>query len=250
MSDIQNWLATQPKGVQKNVTVLGQEQAGAMYRIDKVVPKTFVPRMPTSALSDENNSVPRVCVAPSLLGCIFGYNINRLFMDFQDGIMNVEPFDEYRGGFRISVLDYGHCVKPNNSLVRDASITDEHWLVAYNKETAQYKPVSGGLFFVEDVRLNVNQKDRYKRPDMHFTFLLKITHDDGVVFDKNHHLEKGSWRVTLGQIPNEKKMYVYECFDGAYEVGVTKISDSEFDEKKKTHCAMLSNVKPPFYCTW
>ena len=220
-----------------------------MYRIDKVVPRTLTPRMPVSALSDENTSVPRVCVGPSLLACLFGYNPGRILMDFQDG-QNDEKEWEYRGGYRITCFDYEFCVKPGTQLVRDAKNTDEHWLVSYNAETAQYKPRHVGLFFVEKVNLVVDSTDKFRRPTPEFVFLVQIDDPRGMMIDRDRSVGKGYWRIELKQDPTKKAPYLYEFLDGDYILAVAEVSSAEFDSKKKINCALLSNSAKPVFLNW
>ncbi len=249
MPNIETWLSMQPKNIQKQLEIRSRSEGGVMYRIDKAVPRILTPRMPVSALSDENTSVPRVCVGPSLLGCIFGYNPERMLMDFKDG-HNEEEGWYYRGGYRITYFDYEFCVKPGTQLVRDAKITDEHWLVSYNAETAQYKPKHVGLFFVEKVSLVVDSTDKWKRPTPEFIFLVQIDDARGMMVDREKSIGKGYWRVELKQDPTKKTPYIYEFLGGDYALTVTEVSSAEFNSKKKNNCVMLSSAEKPFFLNW
>lgn len=71
---IEQWLSLQPANIRKAVEFLSAEQAGPMYHmsLDGDI-KRFTPYVTRRAAYKENISVPRVSVAPSIMGCFIGY---------------------------------------------------------------------------------------------------------------------------------------------------------------------------------
>lgn len=111
------------------------------------VPAMLVPRMPSSAASTEDKTVPRVITASTLVGCMNGatYVLSRA----QD---NKKTPDSVRNYYHITACMFDYCLLPNNYLVFDAEDTQEQWLISYNKHTRAYRPEWIGEMFVSEVQ--------------------------------------------------------------------------------------------------
>lgn len=140
-----SWYDAQIAHVKANCAIVSAEQMGQNYllHIDKNKPKEFYAKIPETTLQEENRTVARITASPTILGCLIGYG--RIETD----AMNIEPEkyrggEDFRGGYTISKLMFTHAIKPNTKLVPDATLSDEYWLVNYDKDHAIYKPKSVG----------------------------------------------------------------------------------------------------------
>ena len=226
-----------PKTV-KNTQVVSQDEIrnGFMLHIDLVNPKTFIPMMPRSAAVSEENTTPRVTVAPTLLGCIIGYA--RVFSDF---IGNPQE------GYLINRIDFEHCLKPNDKLVYDAPETGEHWLIAYNKKTQQYDPkVIGKLFMTQAVIERTPLESRGKKQKNKTNPYSKLIRavmwceiSEKICFDNERDLTPGYWRFIFNR-DFQTEMSLRE----KNSVVVLEVSAGEYMKAKNYTAGKLSYVEP------
>ena len=147
LEDLQFYQSCQSEEVQAHTKVIAFTEAGPALHIDKNVPEAFTPRMPKSAMASENDSVARVTVATTILGCYIGYF--RGEYDIEHGVHTPTEHetDVYRGGYEISQLEYVHALKPDTEMCGDADHSGEIWLVPYNEQHTKYIPVKLGKLF-------------------------------------------------------------------------------------------------------
>lgn len=244
---IKYWLSLQPKNVSKEMSVCSREDVGPLYRIDTQPPAVFTPRMPMSAGSSENTSVPRICASDCILGCMIGYNIGRMAISHIDGKINIKGYEKFVGGWVVSELEYEQCVKPKKKLVMDAEDTGEYWLVGYAKEMASVKPKTVGKFFFERVQYVSPVEAGMDEPFPIIVIYAEITRDDGVAFTKERVLEKGCYEITLTPHKNDR-LTLYSA-NKDHDIRIVPIGDGEFKKRKSQACAMLTYT-PPVSADW
>lgn len=154
LADLHRWLELYPKNISDNVTIIGNGDANdnVTFHISLNNKLTSMePRISQRTLNKEDRSVARISTAPTLTGCLSGYS--SAIYDFED------PRKGDLGGWKIYQLNYEYALKPNVKLLADVEMTDEDWLVTYNKEHVSYKtqPI-GELFFSEVGRRTVAGK--------------------------------------------------------------------------------------------
>jgi hypothetical protein len=249
--EILDWFLIQSKVFQKNAKILSAKEHGQnfMLHIDKNTPKVFLPQMPRSASWEEDNTVGRVTVAPTLAGCGYGYA--RVESDFMDGPndgkdqWNVQlgsKNEHYRGGYDICAIEFTHCISVNNALVFDAPRSGEKWLVTYNKKTMQYKPVKiGKLFFTSALLQAAKGSDKIQQPG--FSMIGYLWHEkaEGIYLVEGKLLPPGYYRVNMHwDEPGENKK------ENPNNHTFTKISAGEYNQKKQLHASLLSESAPKF----
>lgn len=184
--DLQEAIELFGEDVAKNLTVVKSDELNPpiLLRIDNEIPKSFIPRMPRSAANSENQTVPRVVTARTLMGCICGHAY--IF----DQVITRYAADEYKNNvFKITAFDFEYALKPSVKLVFDAEETGEHWLIAYNKETTQYTPRLHGEFFVNKISIyprgseNLNQRVA--------EICIRVTGSEGLMLTPKIWLPKG-----------------------------------------------------------
>lgn len=240
--EFNRWFTVQSKRAQSNSAIVTPELLGQDYmlHIDKNTPSKFIPMMPRSAGSSEDNTVARVTVAPTLIGCIMGYA--RAEYDFQhQGQQDAKSKDKYRGGYEICELKFTYCLKPNEKLVYDAVVTGEHWLVCYNKNTMAYIPTKVGEMFIKSINYE-NVGDKYPRADI--TFYVSIIKEDGFMLTSDIKLDKGQYTVTY----SEKDMKEDGTFD---KVTYSNITVGEYNTAKSLCASLLQYTDgAPKYSAW
>ena len=204
---------------------------GCMLHIDAVTPKAFVPMMPRSAAPSEDNTVPRVTVAPTLLGCIIGYA--RVASDFSN-----KTFD----GYDINRLDFEFGLVPNQKMVYDAQASGEFWLVGYTPQTKEYVPLKIGKLFLKSIVLERIPASERKKTKKNLPRLTRIVHaqmycelTQPIAFDNDRDMQAGYWKITFTQ-DFDSDMSVAE----KNQVELLEISAGEYAKVKNLTAATLS----------
>ena len=197
-----------------------------MLHIDVKTPEYFLPFLSRRAEEDEDNTVPRVTVSDTLLGCMIGYG--QLEDDFYDG----------EDGIEINKIYFNHCLKPNTNLVGHQERSNEHWLVGYSKDTVRYKPVTIGSMFID----RINHKRGADEPTAMASIYIQLNDDDhDIQFNSKIKLRRGYYRAIINMSTwNES------------EIKVDEVTKEEYLEKKKLSVGLLSHSSTtvPLYHKW
>lgn len=237
--DLKDYLRLASDIVIKNSEIVHQsEEMPVMYHLALEKRPELIPNVSKRTAEGEDNTMPRVCVAPTLLHCVKGYGniathaINHYNIGSKEdkGKKGHVSQSYWRGGFYIHAIDYRVALKPNNKLVPDASKTKEHWLVGYNEMTRYYEAAIVGKFILERVNY-LPASGGYS--DEELTLLVEVKDDVVVKLDLKHNLYKGYWRAVLlndtvkSCVPVEKKE-----FEEIKTVSASMLSLEQFDESK------------------
>lgn len=238
------WLENVSEKVQRNVQVVTDEdinQSFLLHISTNTNLRKFIPVIGRRQASSEDRTVPRVCVCPTLLGCMIGYA--KIEADFHNNIPDGSKDNEgYKGGWKIYAFPFLASLRPNKKLVFDADRSDEHWLTSYSPDTAEYIPETAGKFFFRSIQMVArNNKLPYGEMDA----FLEITRDSGIHFSPRHYLEKGYYRIT-GPLPQN----VSDWNDDA-EYRVSTLTRDEYLAVKRSCADMLSlPANPPEFLNW
>lgn len=243
--ELDDWLNTASEKVQRNVKIVTPDDLGQDCLLHVSVNtniREFIPFIGKRQSPQEDRTVPRICVCPTLLGCFIGYgDAETTFLDIAPGSpTNVGAV--YKGGWKIYALPFKAALKPSGKLVWDGKHSDEHWLVPYSKDTAVYKGEAAGKAFCHAITL-VGRAD--KIPSGEIILYVEVARDKGIQFSKQHLLTKGCWRIT-GPLfrntasPADDKQHVIE-----------EISKSDYSAAKNQTAALLGITDPvPAYLSW
>lgn len=222
--DFKHFISIQNNKVKNNITeVKADKLYPYMLHIDRVTPKKFIPMMPRSAGTTEDNTIARVTVADTLLGCILGYA--RIVFDFG------QPEE---AGYYINKLKFNYCVKPNQKLVYDAEKTNEHWLVGYSSKTLNYQPETIGKMFVHRVEALKRKVNKDVVPYItKLEILLQI--DESLQISKTEKVESGYYKIYL--LDDFTLNYDY---DDVKNHVIEKITAKEYTTAKNISATMLS----------
>lgn len=201
--DLEEYMKHLTPKAQKNLEIVESTDVNPfMLRIDNVVPKFFTPLLPLSSaeLKFEDRSVPRVCVAHDLVSCILG--IARLHKEFLD---NNVPDDKNKKGniYHISALPYILAVKPNDKLLYDVDLTNEHWLIGYNKDNQKFYPISVGKLFITNLNVTYKEHNNHK-PLMYMECFIHISSDKGIMIKPGKKVERGYYKLLIEKDNNGK----------------------------------------------
>lgn len=230
LDQCQSYMDSFKNGVGRNCTVVSPEELGQefLYHIS-VDPgiKKFVPSLTHRTAKKEDRSVPRVSTAPTIFGCLIGYQQDR--WDWEDGRTNKKWRDGwYIYGFRNEV-----CVKPHEKILYDVNATEERWLVPYNSEKWGYKAEIIGKFFyrqVSEVQLNGGATK-------HIEAYFEVADDASVIFSPGVVLTPGYWMVHFNRWAqlNDKDVII-TC---------SKLTSGEWIKVKGLTADLLSHQEPP-----
>lgn len=243
--DFYQWFSTQSKEVQANSKIVSAGEVGQDYmlHIDKQTPAKFIPMLSRRAGKTENNTVPRITVSPTLVGCLIGYAAAE--NDTINGTLKEENNEtKFRGGYDICELRFKHCLCPNSKLVYDASRSQEHWFVSYNKQTQEYAPVKIGKMFASKLTYEPVSGGM---PAVTFEMYVEVHKEEGIKLSPNIHLDKGFYCAIIKFENKEHPGSVSE----EHLFKVNSISAGEYNKAKQLSAAMLSHQdKVPKYLNW
>lgn len=194
VEQLEKWLESAAEKVQRNATIVTPvdiEQDFLLHISTDTAIRKFIPLIGRRQAPSEDRTVPRITVAPTLLGCFIGYA--QADGDFRalaaDGS---KEEDGYKGGWKIYSFPFEAALKPNNKLVYDSAQSDEMWLTSYSPETTEYIPETAGKMFFRSMRL-VGRTG--KKPYAEVEIFVEISKATGVRWSKNHYLDKGYWKI-------------------------------------------------------
>lgn len=178
--------------VQKNTTIVTPSDIKQSFLLHVAIKewKSLIPNVSKIAASSEDNTVPRVHTAPTLLGCIVGSSILHYNM------FNKKPLlkNEYLGGYYIHKIPFDVALKPNDKLVYDSSITNECWLVTYNLETKTYPATVIGKYFPVSIE-SIPRVNKY--PKEIATIYLELASDDKIQIDNKKSINRGFYKLVI-----------------------------------------------------
>lgn len=184
MSDIRDQvLEALPSRIHNQVKIVLPEDIGQDYLLhfstDKNI-REFRPTVSRRTLNREDRSIPRIATTPHLEGALAAYQMH--LIDFTD-----EDFD---GVFKIYGLPFEAAIRPSARVLPDVNVSDEHWLITYNRETESYKPFKLGEFaLISYTRLKRGYRWR-------FELVLKCSHDP-FPLTQQRRLDKGYYYVEM-----------------------------------------------------
>jgi hypothetical protein len=241
--ELTQYLETVSEKVRKNVQVVTPEEVKQDYFLhistDTAI-KKFIPHIGRRQAYSEDRTVPRITVAPSLLGCFIGYA--KAEHDFQTQRSTGKPeHGNYKGGWKIYAIPFQAALKPNARMVFDAQASGEHWLVSYNRETNVYTSTSAGKMFYRSIRL-VSRSGKVPAGEMEL--YVEITKEDGIRFSKSHFLNPGYYRIV-----GPTQQHVASWRDDSDFV-VTPIDKDEYLSAKNAAADLLGFKEPPPHQQW
>ena len=214
LNDIQLFVSEQIPVVKNNVTIVGGStfNNGYMFHIGTtdMSNKPYIPRIGDRQGKTEDRTVPRVTVAPTLLGCIYGY-----------ASMIVSGLDNKIGGYYIHCLPFEFCLKPTKRLVYDQDLTNEHWLVRYNKQTTTYRASRIGRMVVGNIKFTP-RPGRYA--DVVVEILVEV--NEPLPYNETQVLQPGHYLLELK----------YEEDLLTDKVLISPISRGDFDKRRLYVC--------------
>ena len=199
-----------------------------LFRVDEVVPKTFIPRMPKSANETENSTVPRVVTATTLLGCMCGHTA-MLWL-----ITTRELGESGNNFYKISAFPFDFALLPDKSLVFDAHDTEEAWLITYDKTTVEYRSIDYGEMFFHKVSTVIQGNSKVNK--VIADVLIKVDDSRGLPMAGNHVLEKGHYylKMDLTYYAKESKEHGTKRmnFKDSEKIDITPVSSSVYKSFK------------------
>lgn len=245
LSDMKAWMKLQANETKGELKIVSSEDGKIpfMLHVDRNEIDTFVPRINTTFGEDENKTIPRVTVAPTLHGCLMGYSPTRVLFDHWDGHAYTKknnPDDPYRQGYVIHKIDYLHAISPTREMVDDVRHSDEHWLVNYAPKQKDYPAQAIGHIIITSVSLNAKPgKAGRDQPEQVVSGYIKHTCKEGIGFTYDKPLPPGTYMFTMSMNPKGVKDPSMMC---------VPVAESEYDQNKKLYAAVLSDQ--PGFMRW
>lgn len=81
-------------------------------------------------------------------------------------------------------MPYVLAVKPNEKLLHDVDLTNEHWLIGYNKDNQKFYPINVGKMFIVNLSVTYKEHNNYK-PLTYMECFIHISSDKGVMIKPN-----------------------------------------------------------------
>lgn len=195
-----------------------------LFRLDDLLPKVFIPRMPKSAASSENSTVPRVVTATTILGCMCGHA--GMIWNVLERDIGKRPCNHYK----LSAFNFEKALFPDKTLVFDAEDTQETWLIAYDKSTIAYQAFHYGEIFFHKVSVTTQALSKIDKTVA--DILVEVIDVRGIYFSEGIFLEKGHYYIKLDVSNYAKKSNNFKVKRMTYrdsdKVDVMKISPSVY----------------------
>ena len=215
--------------VKSNVTVVDSGSLAYPYMLHLTPEKkpTYIPRIGARQSPSEDRTTPRVTVADTLIGCFIGYAaFYNQFIENSAYMNNKEtPFNN---GLYLRKIPFKYAIKPNNKLVYDQSVTNEHWLVNYSPETVEYDSEEIGILFLSEMTLSARSGTL---PSILSSFFLHVKEE--INLSSSVTVGPGYYSLTLEKSENL-------TFNSKRLVSVVEISKEAFKERKVIAADKLS----------
>lgn len=194
--------------------------------------KTLIPYVCKRTQRDENRSVPRVCTAPTIAGCLIGYDTT-----IEEWLAEVGSKDGFgkkdvpwAGGWYIYAIPFEYALRPTDKLVRHAKASDEHWLVSYNRTTWSYQPVKVGKLFYKSVTYRSESNAKVTEVEIY----LEIDAAVSVPFCNGYKLQKGYHRIVID------KLFDMAAMDQVVMDAAVRLTREEYEKVKAPIASLLS----------
>ena len=238
---LKDYLLRLPADVRKNLRAVTPEALGQPLLLhistDNLL-EGFSPYITRRTVEGEDRSVPRICTAPSLIGCIMGY-VNDVsdFLERPTSTTAKGRKVPYKGGWVIYGLPFDYALRPGDALLPGVDRTDEHWLVSYDRFTADYRPVRVGKFFYE----RVEYRGTAAAPESVLTIVVEVAPQMELFVTKNLSLQPGYWRMVVRGLEQARS------WQEAHFDRVQQITEAEYFTLKGAVANLLSfdNPLPP-----
>ena len=146
MAAIDNWLARQLPDMQKSMSPI--TGVDVLHISNDQALKKMRPRIGFRQMKVEDRTIPRICAASNLLGCIYGHTgVHEMAM----GRFVDDDRSNWNGVFAVYRLPVEAVIKPSKRLVPDAPQTGEVWVVPYEPSLYEIYPIRVGTMFLHDV---------------------------------------------------------------------------------------------------
>lgn len=226
---LEQYLSNFNNGVAGNVTVVTAEELGQrwLYHIStnpKI--KRFIPELSRRTAMKEDRTVPRVSTAPTIIGCLLGYQAD--LGEFLDSNLG----DDWNGGWYVYGFDSQTHVIPGKKILIDAQRSDERWLVPYRSDKWQYDAKLIGKFFYR--KASVYNEGKYQKWEVEVA--VEVTRGCEVRFFDGLTLTEGYWSFVFDRSIFEWKKGVAQH--------VRQLSPSEWKKLKGLHADLLSYQEP------
>ena len=232
--DMDRYLSTLSKTIQKSIQVVSSDELNRTHLVHistNTNIKAFVPMMSGRTMDKEDRGVARVCTAPELLSAMMGYGA--AFYESTAPKLKKVDDPKWKNGYHIYGLPFQYALRADKKILPDANMTNEHWLVSYNKDTAEHKPVDLGIVFYGDITI---KRGAEFTVDTDVELFIRVDHKDGLWFTPHQHLTKGFWYYKgsdAGSIRN---------YNGTKSNKAVPIEESEFTKKKRVVAVALSDT--------
>lgn len=160
--------------------------------------KTLIPYVCKRTQRDENRTIGRVSTAPTIAGCLIGYDTT-----IEEWLAEVGSKDGFGkkdvpwvGGWYIYAIPFEYALRPTNKLVCHAEASDEHWLVSYNKATWSYQAIPVGKLFYTTVTYQTTGKNKVTEIEMY----IEVSSDVSIPFSRYTKLKKGYYRIRTDKL--------------------------------------------------
>lgn len=174
MSKLSKWLLNQNPDNHKHLKIV--KDIDFLHISSDGRLKNMTPRIGRRQMKEEDRTIPRICGAPHLIGCMYGHSA--VAISALDGdAFNGTDWVADDGSFHIYRIKGKEFIQPSKTLVPDVKETDELWVVPCSPEFSKVTPVKIGRFIpisvVNAVRLNKHIKTNHFYVEVKEPFLLK-----------------------------------------------------------------------------
>ena len=154
MAKIDSWLSNQLPNIRKNLEVVKSCDFIHISTDNSI--RKMNPRIGDRQMKTEDRTIPRICGAPTLYGCILGHGaLHHYAMQMFHDDKHEKVSAKTDGLLTIYRIEQDAVVRPKSKLVPDVKVTGEVWIVPYAPEAYELKPKNIGKLMLAVARNEV-----------------------------------------------------------------------------------------------
>lgn len=185
----------------------------------------FSPRRIQRIVHGEDELVPRICTAISLLDCLRGYAVS--LSDFLKKKANCAGDDQWLGGYIIYAVDHQGSLIPSPMMAPIAKWCEERWLVDHEQENQIYPARKIGKMFINEITIKGEKEQRVIETQL----LIEVS--ESVDFMDGKTLTPGKYRVAFDSLQRYGKEMEFKPI-------IEKIDNESYKAAKERRAHLLS----------
>lgn len=159
--------------------------------LEKLNNNSLSPRIPESRAKWENTEIPRICLSPTIEGCLTAINENFSELLYQQNSLDI-PLIGYIYSIDERTINVSNLVLPeelyDKAYVFDSLVTQEHWVINQDVKLDKPKVVRFVRMKAKMVSFNINEEEKRMEQIISASYVNSIhDYEENMQFSFNNH---------------------------------------------------------------